>query len=226
MTKVVVGPSMYPTLKPDQEILVLVMKVDAVIKAFFVRALGHEGISLEQVKRLRNGNVQVDFENGPVLVYRKVGNNNMYVVKRLKQIMYIPESGNFYCWMEGDNPDNSVDSRFYGYVPLDRFNGLLVMESVKSLPRMVTKKYFNRPLKVTTETLGDRKKRSSVRAAEKKEQKAVITARRADSLGEEAISVPLKNKSEGVKDDLLVLEHGLSTSDARGEAKEEKVDTQ
>lgn len=68
--------------------------------------------------------VQLIIENGPIVVYAVPRDNQKFVVKRLRSILYVPETNQFYFWMEGDNSKESTDSRTYGYIIGDRFFGM------------------------------------------------------------------------------------------------------
>ena len=46
------------------------------------------------------------------------------VIKRLKGVQYI--DGQAYLWFEGDNKDNSEDSRAYGFIPFESLEGSLI----------------------------------------------------------------------------------------------------
>ena len=52
---------------------------------------------------------------GEVYIYnRKEDGDDRVVVKRLKDV--ITQEGQVYLYFEGDNPEESYDSRYYGYV--------------------------------------------------------------------------------------------------------------
>lgn len=60
---------------------------------------------------------------GTILVYNSP--DNYAVVKRLKQKAQVTNTETFY-WFEGDNHDNSKDSRHYGFVSEDRIFGEVI----------------------------------------------------------------------------------------------------
>lgn len=55
-----------------------------------------------------------------VRINYEFGNTSEYIVKRVTAI----ENGEMY--LLGDNPEVSYDSRFYGYVPLEMLDGVVV----------------------------------------------------------------------------------------------------
>ncbi|KAG2565338.1 mitochondrial inner membrane protease subunit 2-like [Panicum virgatum] len=100
------GGSMYPTLDAEQGERALVEK----------RCL-----------------YRYDLSRGDVVVFRSPRNHRELLVKRLialpgdwiqvpenQEIRQIPQG---HCWVEGDNASVSMDSRFYGPVPLGLMQG-------------------------------------------------------------------------------------------------------
>ncbi|OEL30407.1 Mitochondrial inner membrane protease subunit 2 [Dichanthelium oligosanthes] len=74
-----------------------------------------------------------DFSRGDVVLFRSPRNHRELVVKRLIALpgdwIQVPENQEIrqipvgHCWVEGDNSGNSLDSRFYGPVPLGLMQG-------------------------------------------------------------------------------------------------------
>lgn len=94
------GNSMSPTFKNGQFKL-----VDRKISPTYISLFG------EKVKE------------GTIFVYQSP--NDHMVVKRLKQKVHITSVETFY-WFEGDNPEDSYDSRNYGFIKEDRIFGEVI----------------------------------------------------------------------------------------------------
>mmetsp|Transcript_3127 Transcript_3127/g.4497 ORF Transcript_3127/g.4497 Transcript_3127/m.4497 type:complete len:208 (+) Transcript_3127:262-885(+) len=109
-----VGVSMQPTLNPYPD--------EALLKKYFFARYPMDVVLLEKWK-VRNH----QYEKGSVVILRSPNHPNRLLCKRLVategewvldkngEYEHIPKG---HCWIEGDNPEDSIDSNDFGPVPL------------------------------------------------------------------------------------------------------------
>lgn len=113
-------------------ILILICLIGIIITGILYRYPIFKVCGISMLPTLEEGDIViVDKKDkklciGSIYVYTPPDKSREFVIKRLVGIKYFPEFDSYGLWFEGDNKENSIDSRKYGYVNIENVKGKVI----------------------------------------------------------------------------------------------------